>query len=93
MPRWQDASERPWRSAGNCSCSTGTSAILGGRSEASGKVSPFFRHFEAHSGDYVTKNSPGANFRVSPEGVKRMDALNENGGIRGRFLIAAVEST
>jgi hypothetical protein len=56
-------------------------------------VSPFFRHFEAHSGDYVTKNSPGANFRVSPEGVKRMDALNENGGIRGRFLIAAVEST
>jgi hypothetical protein len=29
---------------------------LGVRSEASEKSSPLFRHFEAHSGDYVTKN-------------------------------------
>jgi hypothetical protein len=29
---------------------------LGVRSEASGKASPFFRHFEAHSGAYVTRN-------------------------------------
>jgi hypothetical protein len=28
---------------------------LGNRSEASGKSSPFFRSFEAHSGNYATK--------------------------------------
>ncbi len=54
-----------------------------------GKRVHFFAILRRMSCYYVTKNSRGANFRVSPEGVKRMDALNKNGGIRGRFPIAA----
>ena len=61
---------------------------LGVRSEASEKSSPLFRHFEAHSDDYVMKYSSGTNIRESPVGVKRWDALNKNGGTMGRFSTA-----
>ena len=66
---------------------------IGNRSEASGKSRPAFRSFEANSGNYSTKNSSGTNFRASPEGVKRRDALNKMIGKMDRFPATAVDSS
>ena len=66
---------------------------MGNRSEARGKSRTVFRSFEANSGDYLTKNSSGTNFRVSPEGVKRRDALNRMIGKMDRFPTAVVDSS